>query len=617
MTRSTAAAGTVIPGCQDGGCDARRTGRRPARRGHRSPRPGLRPGRRGHRQDAHDHPPHRVPRAHRARPARAGAGGHVHRAGGGRAAHPAARRSASAACRRAPSTPPRCASCATSAAGRRRPPWPSWSTGKLRLVGQAAARPRGCGTDARDAARPGGRDRVGQGRAWSRPADYPAAAAAAAPRRPGARRPGGRRLRRATSRPRPPPSMLDFADLLLLMAGAIEEHARRRRGVPRPLPPLRRRRVPGRLAAAAAAARRLARRPRRPCVVGDANQTIYTLRRGQPRATCSTSRGGSPRPWSSGCERDYRSTPQVVALANPLIGAARDRPAGTRLRLIGQRPPGPSPTSPSTTTSPPRPPPSPPGCRRLIADGVAAGRDRGAVPGQRPVRGLRAGARRGRRALRAARRRAVLRPARDPRGCALLPRGAARADERRRHWPTTCARCSRRVGLALPSPARRAAPRASGGSRCSRSSSWPRTCARVEPEADLRRARRRARHPGRRAQHAPTVQGVTLASLHSAKGLEWDAVFLVGLDRHHAADPARRRRRARSRRSAGCSTSASPAPASRLLLSWALARSPAARGGVGAAASSTGSCPSTTRRRGSPSANGAAPSRAAGSAGRR
>ena len=30
-------------------------------------------------------------------------------------------------------------------------------------------------------------------------------------------------------------------------------------------------------------------------------------------------------------------------------------------------------------------------------------------------------------------------------------------------------------------------------------------------------------------QHAPTVDGVTLASLHSAKGLEWDAVFIVGL----------------------------------------------------------------------------------------
>ena len=36
---------------------------------------------------------------------------------------------------------------------------------------------------------------------------------------------------------------------------------------------------------------------------------------------------------------------------------------------------------------------------------------------------------------------------------------------------------------------------------------------------------------GRRAvaQDAPPVEGVTLASLHSAKGLEWDAVFLTGL----------------------------------------------------------------------------------------
>jgi DNA helicase-2/ATP-dependent DNA helicase PcrA len=75
------------------------------------------------------------------------------------------------------------------------------------------------------------------------------------------------------------------------------------------------------------------------------------------------------------------------------------------------------------------------------------------------------------------------------------------------------------------------------------------------------------------SQHAPTVQGVTLASLHSAKGLEWDAVFLVGLTDQtlpiqHASTPeqlAEERRlfyvgitRARQR----------------LMLSWALARNP-------------------------------------------
>ena len=72
------------------------------------------------------------------------------------------------------------------------------------------------------------------------------------------------------------------------------------------------------------------------------------------------------------------------------------------------------------------------------------------------------------------------------------------------------------------------ARRASGGSPSRRwpsspTTSWPpRRDARLADfvrELDERAA----------ASHAPTVEGVTLASLHAAKGLEWDAVFLAGL----------------------------------------------------------------------------------------
>jgi DNA helicase-2/ATP-dependent DNA helicase PcrA len=51
---------------------------------------------------------------------------------------------------------------------------------------------------------------------------------------------------------------------------------------------------------------------------------------------------------------------------------------------------------------------------------------------------------------------------------------------------------------------------------------------RAEPSAGLRELVTELEERSA-AQHAPTVDGVTLASLHAAKGLEWDAVFLVGL----------------------------------------------------------------------------------------
>jgi DNA helicase II / ATP-dependent DNA helicase PcrA len=80
------------------------------------------------------------------------------------------------------------------------------------------------------------------------------------------------------------------------------------------------------------------------------------------------------------------------------------------------------------------------------------------------------------------------------------------------------------------------------------------------------------------AQHAPTVQGVTLASLHSAKGLEWDVVFLVGLTDttvpiSHATTDAQI---AEERRLLYVGITRAR---ERLALSWALARSPGQRRG--------------------------------------
>src|SRR6185437_9901804 len=75
-----------------------------------------------------------------------------------------------------------------------------------------------------------------------------------------------------------------------------------------------------------------------------------------------------------------------------------------------------------------------------------------------------------------------------------------------------------------------------------------------------------------------TVQGVTLASLHSAKGLEWDAVFLVGLTDttlpiQHATTEAQL---AEERRLLYVGITRAR---ERLALSWALARSPGQRRG--------------------------------------
>src|ERR1700754_703299 len=77
-------------------------------------------------------------------------------------------------------------------------------------------------------------------------------------------------------------------------------------------------------------------------VVGDANQTIYSFTGATPRHLLDFSRR-FPDAAVVRLERDYRSTPQVVSLANRVIAAARGRMAGSKLHLVGQRDPGPAP----------------------------------------------------------------------------------------------------------------------------------------------------------------------------------------------------------------------------------------------------------------------------------
>ncbi len=79
-------------------------------------------------------------------------------------------------------------------------------------------------------------------------------------------------------------------------------------------------------------------------VVGDASQTIYSFTGASSRNLLDFTR----RHRSASLVRlvrDYRSTPQVVGLANQIIGESKGREAKMRLELIGQRPDGPAVTA--------------------------------------------------------------------------------------------------------------------------------------------------------------------------------------------------------------------------------------------------------------------------------
>ncbi|MBQ1093880.1 ATP-dependent DNA helicase UvrD2 [Streptomyces sp. B93] len=267
------------------------------------------------------------------------------------------------------------------------------------------------------------------------------------------------------------------------------------------------------------------------CVVGDASQTIYSFTGATPDHLLDF-RVRHPKATVVKLVRDYRSTPQVVHLANGLLSQARGRAADHRLELVSQRDPGPDPVYTEYTDEPAEAEGAAHRIRALLDAGVPASEiavlyrtnaqsetyeqalaDAG-IPYQ--LRGA---------------ERFFDRPEVRKAGIAL--RGAAR-------FGGNDALLDEAVDL--PSQVRAVlsgegwTPQPPAGSGAVRER-WESLAALVNLAQDFAAAR-----PGATlgdlvaelderagAQHAPTVQGVTLASLHSAKGLEWDAVFLVGV----------------------------------------------------------------------------------------
>ncbi|MFK4068568.1 ATP-dependent DNA helicase UvrD2 [Streptomyces sp. NPDC029674] len=267
------------------------------------------------------------------------------------------------------------------------------------------------------------------------------------------------------------------------------------------------------------------------CVVGDASQTIYSFTGATPDHLLNF-RTRHPGATVVKLVRDYRSTPQVVHLANGLLSQARGRAADHRLELISQREPGTEPVYTEYADEPAEAEGAARRIRALLADGVPASE----------IAIL----------FRTNSQSEIYEQALADAGVPYQLRGAERFFERTEVREAGAAlRGAARFGgndallddvVDLPSQVRAVLstkgwttepPAGSGAVR----DRWESLAALVRLAEDFSRARPEATladlvaelDERANAQHAPTVEGVTLASLHAAKGLEWDAVFLVGL----------------------------------------------------------------------------------------
>jgi DNA helicase-2/ATP-dependent DNA helicase PcrA len=261
------------------------------------------------------------------------------------------------------------------------------------------------------------------------------------------------------------------------------------------------------------------------CVVGDPAQTIYSFTGASP-AHLLDFQTRHPKAQVVRLVRNYRSTPQIVGLANLVVRGPSGSMRSNAVQLQAQGADGPTPVLSSHPDDPAEAAAVAGEIAKRVADGVSPAeiavlfRTNGqseafesALAEQEIPYLVRGGER--------------FFSRREVRDAILLLRGAARSDDSSKPLPELVRDVLLGAGWTREAPA-------SGGAGRER---WESLSALAALSDDLVVATPEARLPDfvrelderAAAQHAPAVQGVTLASLHAAKGLEWDVVFLAGV----------------------------------------------------------------------------------------